>query len=378
MQPSVALFGMRRFGRHDYSFEPGQSLDDYQVPLDIVDGNRPAEDRFEINHHPYRLQQSPCFQNSSGKLNCLTCHDPHHRVPAGNQVDHYRSACLQCHADDGCDRAERLTPDTGDCVKCHMPRRRTQDVVHVIATDHRIARIPDDSDKRLQELRESEPQIEDVILSPDDRQSNISGVLRAVAILRATSGHHRPAAEHLAHQLARQKIAATEPALDLANAQLVSGQADAALKTLSVVLDQHPTNAQAHEFVGLAKLQQGQIDAADHSLRASLKLDPHRPVAALNLGRLELTRENPQAAVLQLRSVVEAHPTLAAAWYFLGEAHSRQSHWRDASNCYRRALEIDPTLKDAYHGIERALKELGRPEEAARYRRHNARKAAGQ
>jgi len=33
-------------------------------------------------------------------------------------------------------------------------------------------------------------------------------------------------------------------------------------------------------------------------------------------------------------------------------------------------LEIDPNLKEAYFGIERALKELGRVDEAGRYQRH--------
>ena len=37
MQPSVAIPGKRRFGRHDYSFRPGQSLSDYIVAVDIVE-----------------------------------------------------------------------------------------------------------------------------------------------------------------------------------------------------------------------------------------------------------------------------------------------------------------------------------------------------
>src|ERR1051325_7860711 len=75
MQPSVTIPGLRRFGRDIYSYRPGQPLHDYLARVDDVDGEIPRPERFEINHHPYRLEQSRCFRES-GTLSCLTCHDP--------------------------------------------------------------------------------------------------------------------------------------------------------------------------------------------------------------------------------------------------------------------------------------------------------------
>src|SRR6185295_6000413 len=43
------------------------------------------------------------------------------------------SICLGCHT--------RHTK-SNECVRCHMPPRRAQDVVHVVMTDHRIQRRP--------------------------------------------------------------------------------------------------------------------------------------------------------------------------------------------------------------------------------------------
>ncbi len=63
-QPSVSLPGLRRFGRGDFSYRAGEPLDGYLVQVDVEeDGQRPDE-RFEINHHAWRLRQSRCYLES--------------------------------------------------------------------------------------------------------------------------------------------------------------------------------------------------------------------------------------------------------------------------------------------------------------------------
>ncbi|WP_162901276.1 cytochrome c3 family protein [Breoghania sp. L-A4] len=101
MQPIVAVPGVRRFGRDAYSFRPGEDLRDFVAQMDVEATNRPRRERFEINHHPYRLEQSTCFIKSEGKLGCLTCHDPHVKITPDQRAGHYRAACLTCHATDG-------------------------------------------------------------------------------------------------------------------------------------------------------------------------------------------------------------------------------------------------------------------------------------
>ncbi|MGH9362739.1 MAG: cytochrome c3 family protein, partial [Thermoanaerobaculia bacterium] len=145
LQPSVALPGIVRFGRGDYSFRPGEPLAAFRLGVDVEEEDRRPEDRFEINHHPYRLRQSRCWTASpAGALSCLTCHDPHAKVPEPERAAHYRAACLTCHAEDACTgtaaHGGAVQMETADCVSCHMPQRRTQDVVRVVMTDHRITR----------------------------------------------------------------------------------------------------------------------------------------------------------------------------------------------------------------------------------------------
>src|SRR5258706_13907353 len=92
MQPTVALPGLRRYGRDIYSFRPGSPLADYMVQLDVVESAVPRSERFEINHHPYRLEQSRCFRESEGKLSCLSCHYPPRKIPERQGAAHDRAA----------------------------------------------------------------------------------------------------------------------------------------------------------------------------------------------------------------------------------------------------------------------------------------------
>ncbi|MDJ0930123.1 hypothetical protein [Breoghania sp.] len=89
MQPTVAMTGIRRFGRNAYSFRPGEHLNAFRMNLDITDPDMPKADRFEINHHLYRLEQSRCFVESGGKLGCLTCHDRHVKRTLAERAGHY-------------------------------------------------------------------------------------------------------------------------------------------------------------------------------------------------------------------------------------------------------------------------------------------------
>ena len=63
--PAESVEGVRNLGRGDYSFRPGERLADYLHNVDIA--TRPTEsERFEINHHGYRLSQSACYRESEG------------------------------------------------------------------------------------------------------------------------------------------------------------------------------------------------------------------------------------------------------------------------------------------------------------------------
>jgi predicted CXXCH cytochrome family protein len=128
-----------RYGRGPFS-QPGEALANFVLHFDKA-SDAHGEDRFEINSAAYRLRRSPCFLKSEGALGCTTCHDPHD-IPRGEAAStHYNGVCRQCH-DAALNKlvASGRHTQSADCIGCHMPKRRTEDVVHVVMTDHYIQR----------------------------------------------------------------------------------------------------------------------------------------------------------------------------------------------------------------------------------------------
>jgi Tfp pilus assembly protein PilF len=347
LQPSVALPGLRRFGRGDFSYRPGEPLSDYLVQVDIEEDGRSRSDRFEINHHPYRLQQSQCFLASGGQLSCLTCHDPHQRVPEAQKAAHYRAACESCHGQEACTRPEHAAG--GDCVSCHMPKRRTEDVVHVVMTDHKITRRPG-GPELLAPLEEREPVLVDIRLLPGGPGGALGEVYRAAAVARAAGGSE--ALAYLEKKLAETRPVEPEPWLDLAQAQLRAGRPADAERTLAGLLERSPGHPQALEWLALAQAGQGKSDAAIAELRQLLAQHPGRIEAEYNLGRLLAVRKQNDEAAQHLERVLRARPNLAAGWHSLGEIRAAQGRPKDAAACWRRALEIDPASTRSRRALE--------------------------
>src|SRR5437763_10363188 len=78
---------------------------------------------------------------SGGAKTCTTCHYPHNAPPGEEATRHYVLVCQGCHED----AIRKLAaagrhPSSVDCLTCHMPKRRTDDVVHAVMTDHYIQR----------------------------------------------------------------------------------------------------------------------------------------------------------------------------------------------------------------------------------------------
>ena len=324
MQPSVAIPGVRRFGRDIYSYRPGQPLHDYLVPVDIVDTQIARADRFEINHHPYRLEQSRCFRESEGKLSCLNCHDPHRKTANVSPV------CMQCHA-----KAHRASEN---CVSCHMPKRRTQDVVRVVMTDHRIG-IYRDLAVLLAPREEREPAIADIVL--DDP------LYRAVAAVRAGS---TPAARQLEKLLAAKPSPDIEPYFDLAAAQLRQKHYAEVEKTARLILARAPEHPLALEWLGLARVNQGFRDEGVALLRKAAALDPQRVETQYNLGLYAAGDE----AIQAFERAIAGRPNFVLAWFHLGQARAAAGQRDAAIVAYDRALSIDPKFVRASN----ALKEM--------------------
>jgi hypothetical protein len=68
---------------------------------------------WNVRHQPVYLSESSCFRKGSGRLSCLTCHDPH--LPLNTNASFYSNKCGTCHA-------SKPAACSSNCVDCHMPR----------------------------------------------------------------------------------------------------------------------------------------------------------------------------------------------------------------------------------------------------------------
>jgi Flp pilus assembly protein TadD len=95
----------------------------------------------DLLEHFSAMEASRCFRESGGKLNCLSCHDPHVQPRPVDIAGYYRAKCLSCHSVQSCrlpvKTREAQTP-ADDCAGCHMPKRQVQQISHSALTNHRI------------------------------------------------------------------------------------------------------------------------------------------------------------------------------------------------------------------------------------------------
>lgn len=353
--PTVALPRPRRLGRADFSFRPGERLSEFLVVVDIEEEGRAPGERFEINHHPYRLDQSRCRTDDGRPLSCLGCHDPHRRLPASERAEHYRNACLTCHGD-ARDFVDAHRSEHGDdCVSCHMPRRRTEDVVHVVMTDHRITRSPLGPEALARRL-ERDPLIVDArVLDPRGKIDHADEDLyRTLAVVRA--GATASATRHLEVLLRRSPRPHPDALLDLAAAAVDLGWPQLALSALDRARPLGAAAARASLLRGVTAARAGNPGGALAALRHAAELDPDSPEAHSNLGVVLMTAEDHAAAASAFRRALELRPTLSLAWYRLAGALDRLGDNDGAAEALRRSLAVEPRDSRAAAALDELVK----------------------
>jgi hypothetical protein len=80
---------------------------------------------------PLRLAASACFRLSNGRLNCVTCHNPHQ--PLEQTASAYDARCRACHANP----AHTQSIAGQACAACHMPP--IPEGPYLAFANHRIA-----------------------------------------------------------------------------------------------------------------------------------------------------------------------------------------------------------------------------------------------
>jgi Flp pilus assembly protein TadD len=349
---------IQKYNREPFSYRPGEPLGDFMIFFDHAPGSKYKDD-FEIAHSAYRLRKSQCFLRSAGKLTCTTCHNPHD-IPREEQAAlHYNHVCRGCHA-----VASLIKHTTApDCVGCHMPKRRTQDVVHVVMTDHLIQRRPPAGDPlaqiaERQEFDANQYHGEVVPYYPSPLPRTRDNAL----YVAAANGLPR-----LNAAIATQKPAQAEFYVELGQAWLNRQDPAKAIAAFEEAAKRKPDSSVVSLNLADALTQIGQGARAVRVLNHALKVASGDPLLWYQLGIAQSSAGRQTEAIAAFEKSVELDPDLAEAHNLLGAALASRGEMDRAEKELLGALQINPDFADALGNLGHLLTARGDVAQAAFY-----------
>jgi len=343
---------IRRYGRGPFSYRPGQPLGDFAVYFDFASPG----DRFEIDHAAYRLAQSACFQKS--QMTCTTCHNPHEVSRGTDAVARYEAVCRNCHGSAHREATGAARPAFAHCLACHMPKRRAQDVVHAVMTDHYIRR-----QKPAGDLLAPLAEVHDAALAyrgdvavydPARLASGDAELYRAVAQARQRANPEVGIAS-LQGAIERFHPQDAEPYFELGRAFRNAGKLDQAIPWLETALQHRSSYRAAGRELGAALADSGQLARAAQILEKF----PRDAGALADLGNVYLQQGSLDQAELVLHQAIAIDPGLAAAHNILGLVRARKGDQQGAEGAFREAVRVQPDLIEAQVNLGNLLASSG-------------------
>jgi len=367
MLPSARLVGASRIDRPDYSFRPGELLTDYLVHVDVVERDDSTDVRFEINHHAYRFIQSACYLESDHALSCISCHDPHVKPESAAFRKKSSGVCLNCHSKLREVHGATTAFEPDDCIGCHMPTRRTGDVIEVTMTDHRIARGPFDLAALVAPANFQPAPISGVkVLNfGDPPQGDKADMYRMMAALRANR-FVDAARQSLQKHLQQQEYDSPVPYIDLARAQIQTGDYKGAETTARRLILKNEKVSVAYTILGMSLMAQNQPGAAKGLFIKSLELQED-PETRFNLAAAHLQIGEIDKAEQQIERALSIRPLMAIAWKYKGIILKSRNNYGQAKSALVRALQIEPRDATVYRELIQVLRHISDNEEAERY-----------
>lgn len=341
-----------RYDRGPFDFQPGEALSTAWLFFDHAP-QAGRGDKFEIVNAVYRMRKSKCYTESKGALECRSCHNPHD-VPRGERaVANYDAACRNCHARTA--HAER-----SGCADCHMPKRRTEDVVHSLATDHLIQRNKPAGDLLAEraerhEVGEKAYRGEVVLYYPGKLPPSPENELYLGLAQTIEESNLRGGIQRLAAALAKYPAARAEFYVGLAEAWRAGGQMEKAVPLYREAVRRDPKLVFAWQQLGSAMRALGSLDESTVTLKRALALGVKNSTAWHELALTYQMQNKPQDAIAAMTQAIVLDPDLPQPHSNMGNILLASGDPLRAAAEFRQAIRIQPDYVDAHGNLANAL-----------------------
>ena len=284
-----------------------------------------------------------------------------------------------------------------------MPKRRTEDVVHVVMTDHLIQRRPPSRDL-LAEVGERHPSDEEeyrgevVAYYPTTMpRQGPEALYRALAQV-AMKNNLRAGVAELARLLSLQQPREAEWYIQLGDAWLASEDPAKAVAAYERAVQLNPRNVRALQSLakglkaagqGLrssgilqqaiqmapsdaASLYQSAVLASElgragealEKMQKAIALDPDLPGAYTTLARIQAAAGQTDRGEAALREALRIDPYDAAAWDLAGRAQAEKRQFPEALGDFERAIRYRPNFAPHLYDYALTLSSTGQPDRA--------------
>ncbi len=263
-----------------------------------------------------------------------------------------------------------------------MPKRRTEDAVHVVLTDHKIQKPPANP-AALVAARAEQPEAYRGDLQ-FYRTPNLTPWERDLYLGQAlvVDGADRPRGMKLLEKALLQKPS-LEAMVDLASAYVAAKQPRLALPWFARALTLDPGMTQVRYNFALAQNSAAElkrvIDAApdfaealnsygslllpradaEPYLRRAHAAQPYLPEPLNNLGLLAQAAGSLDAARQYFERSLAADPDFAPAHNHLGRLEAQAGRFAAAIPCFAKAAQLDPDYAEAHYNLGRLWQETG-------------------
>ena len=340
---------VRRFDRAPFSYVPGEPLEKYVLHFDHAG----REDKFEIVSAGYRLGKSACYQKSAA-MTCTSCHDPHAR----------KVSCGGCHSSASL-AAKGGHPAGEDCAGCHMPKRRTEDAVHVVMTDHFVQRRPVEEGLLAERAERSGPEYEGEVVPYYPATGMDPLYVAAAQVLHGAN--LLPGIARLEAELAKRRPKEAEFYVTLGNAWQRARRPEKAAEAFRTAAGLAPGRGRVWRYLGIALQDAGKAGEAREALRKAIALDAGDAVAWYQMALLDSGAGRAREAAEKARKAMTLDPDLLEARSSLAGSLAALGDRAGAERELREALRMDPWFATGHGNLARLLATKGDEAGALRY-----------